>query len=224
MRLYSARAMSSVIGVASIVGAFWTPALALQQPHPTLANGTLAVPMPGTDSVTVAAGARYRAGDFRRWFSGDLYRDLWTTPIRVPVLDLEKYAGGLQPTKTGGGMQTKSLQFEAADGREFVFRTVDKSGTTAPIEVRKSPVNGLIQDQVSAMHPAAAEIAAPIVEAAGVLHPVATIVMMPDDSDAGRIPQGIRRQARHDRRVAESRPRRARVSAAPRRSSTALSC
>ncbi|HEY2162544.1 MAG TPA: hypothetical protein VGH04_01070, partial [Gemmatimonadaceae bacterium] len=141
--------------------------------------------MPGTDSVTVAAGARYRAGDFRRWFSGDLYRDLWTTPIRVPVLDLEKYAGGLKPTKTGGGMQTKTLQFDAADGREFVFRTVDKSGTTAPMEVRKSPANSLIQDQVGAMHPAAAEIAAPIVEAAGVLHPVATIVMMPDDARLG---------------------------------------
>ncbi len=96
MRLYSARTMSSVIGVASIVGAFWTPALALQQPHPTQANGSVAVPVPGTDSVTVTAGARYRAGELKRWFSGDLYRDLWTTPIRVPVLDLEKYAGGLE--------------------------------------------------------------------------------------------------------------------------------
>jgi hypothetical protein len=186
MRLYSARTMSGVIGAASMVGAFWTPALAVQQPRPTLANGTLAVPMPGTDSVTVAAGARYRAGDFRRWFSGDLYRDLWTTPIRVPVLDLEKYAGGLKPTKTGGGMQTKTLQFDAADGREFVFRTVDKSGTTAPIEVRKSPANELIQDQVSAMHPAGAEIAAPIEQAAGILHPVATLVVMPDDSTLGK--------------------------------------
>ena len=127
MRLYSARAMSSVIGTASIVGAFWTPALALQQPHPTLANGTLAVPMPGTDSVTVVEGPRLHPGDFRRWFTGDLYRDLWTTPIRVPVLNLEKYAGGLKPTKSGGGTQTKTLQFDAADGREFVFRTVDKS-------------------------------------------------------------------------------------------------
>ncbi len=159
--------------------------LVSQQPHPTIANGTLAVPMPGTDSVTVAAGARYGAGDVLRWFSGDLYRDLWTTPIRVPVLDLAKYAGGLKPTKTGGGMQTKTLQFDGADGREYVFRTVDKAGTTAPIEVRKSPVNGLIQDQTSAMHPAAAEIAAPIVEAAGILHPVATIVMMPDDPSLG---------------------------------------
>ena len=183
MRLHSARTL--IAAAASTVGARWTPATALQQPHPNIANGTLAVPMPGTESVTVAAGARYRAGDFLRLLSGDSYRDLWTTPIRVPVLDLEKYAGGLKPTKTGGGMQTKTLQFEAADGRDYVFRTVDKTGTTAPIEVRKSPVNRLIQDQTTAMHPAAAEIAAPIVEAAGVLHPVATIVMMPDDARLG---------------------------------------
>jgi hypothetical protein len=177
--------MSGVIGAASIVGALWTPALALQQPHPTLANGTLAVPMPGTDSVTVTAGPRYRAGDLQRWFSGDLYRDLWTTPIRVPVLDLEKFAGGLKPTKTGGGMQTKNLHFDAEDGREFVFREVDKGATGAPPEIRKSPLNGLFQDQVSAMHPGAAEIAAPIVAAAGVLHPVAQIVLMPDDPALG---------------------------------------
>jgi hypothetical protein len=177
--------MSGVIGAASIVGALWTPALALQQPHPTLANGTLAVPMPGTDSVTVTAGPRYRAGDLQRWFSGDLYRDLWTTPIRVPVLDLEKFAGGLKPTKTGGGMQTKNLHFDAEDGREFVFREVDKGATGAPPEIRKSPLNALFQDQVSAMHPGAAEIAAPIVAAAGVLHPVAQIVLMPDDPALG---------------------------------------
>jgi hypothetical protein len=174
-----------VIGAASIVGALWTPALALQQPYPTLANGTLAVPMPGTDSVTVTAGPRYRAGDLQRWFSGDLYRDLWTTPIRVPVLDLEKFAGGLKPTKTGGGMQTKNLHFDAEDGREFVFREVDKGATGAPPEIRKSPLNALFQDQVSAMHPGAAEIAAPIVAAAGVLHPVAQIVLMPDDPALG---------------------------------------
>ncbi len=35
------------------------------------------------------------------------------------------------------------------------------------------------------MHPGAAEVAAPIVEAAGVLHPVATIVVMPDDPTLG---------------------------------------
>ena len=121
-----------------------------------------------------------------RWLSGDLYRDLWTTPIHVPVLDLKSYAGGLTPTKTGGGMQTKTLQFDAADGREFVFRNVDKTASGAPPEVRKSPLNGFFQDQVSAMHPAAAELAAPIVEAAGILHPVAQIVVMPDDSTLGQ--------------------------------------
>ena len=63
------------------------------------------------------------------WLLGPTYRDLWTTPIEVEVLDLATYAGGLTATKKGGGMQTKTLRFEAADGRRFRVRSVDKDPT-----------------------------------------------------------------------------------------------
>ena len=46
------------------------------------------------DSVALPAGKRYEAGSFTRFFLGNTYRDLWTTPVRAPVLDLEHYAGG----------------------------------------------------------------------------------------------------------------------------------
>src|SRR5438046_164997 len=60
----------------------------------------------GAESVTVAAGSDYQARWLHRWFFGDTYRDLWATPFRVPVLDFRTYAGGLHPTKVGGGMET----------------------------------------------------------------------------------------------------------------------
>ena len=53
------------------------------------------------DSQTVAAGTRYQAGGFKRFLLGNTYRDEWTTPVRVPVLDLTRFAGGLTPTKSG---------------------------------------------------------------------------------------------------------------------------
>src|SRR3954467_728066 len=63
----------------------------------------------GGDSVTVVPGAIYGAGGFHRFILGDNYRDEWTTPIKVPVLDLKSFHGGLTPEKEGGGMQAKNL-------------------------------------------------------------------------------------------------------------------
>ncbi len=56
-----------------------------------------------TESVTVVPGARYRAGWLHRLFLGNHYRNLWTTPVRVEVLDLDTFAGGLKATRRGGG-------------------------------------------------------------------------------------------------------------------------
>ena len=63
------------------------------------------------ESTTVVAGPNYGASGVHRWLFGEHYRTLWTTPIRVEVLDLGTFAGGLQPVKQGGGLQTQSLRF-----------------------------------------------------------------------------------------------------------------
>jgi protein involved in polysaccharide export with SLBB domain len=39
----------------------------------------------------------YDAGSIARFFSGDHWRNLWITPIKVPILDIHKFAGGLTP-------------------------------------------------------------------------------------------------------------------------------
>src|SRR5215208_3449584 len=93
-------------------------------------------PPPG-ETRRVVAGERYEAGPLHRLFLGPHYRDLWTTPMDVEVLDLATYAGGLTATKKGGGMQTKSLRLEAPDGRRFRVRSVDKDPTpTLPADLR----------------------------------------------------------------------------------------
>jgi hypothetical protein len=91
-------------------------------------------PLPeiGKDSVTVIAGPDFAAGGFHRWLLGDNYRDAWTTPIKVPVLDIQHYDGGLKPVKVGGGVQTTSLTFITADSTEWVFRSVHKKVGVLP--------------------------------------------------------------------------------------------
>jgi hypothetical protein len=139
----------------------------------------------GSDTAEIAAGRRYQGGWLKRFLLGDTYRDLWAEPIRVPVLDLRRYAGGLRPTKTGSGNQTKSLRFVARDGSDFVFRLVDKDKVPLPNGFDGTVVEGIARDQVSAHHPGGAVAAAPVLAAAGLLHVTPFLAMMPDDSLLG---------------------------------------
>lgn len=138
------------------------------------------------DSVTIAAGERYAAGSLHRWVLGSGYRDLWTLPIRVPVLLPDTFSGGLTPSEIGGGAQTISLRFLDPQGREWTFRSVDKdqSGGLHP-DLRGTLVSRIAQDQVSSKHPASALVVAPILDAVGVLHVDPRLAVMADAPSLG---------------------------------------
>ena len=138
------------------------------------------------DTVTVAPGVRYRAGWFHRALFGSHYRDLWATPIRIPVLDLQHFAGGLKPTRRGGGKQTKTLRFESADGRKWAFRSVDKDPSALlPPDLRETLVDRILQDQVSATHPAGPMVVSPLLDAVGVKSAPVQLFVMPKDPALG---------------------------------------
>jgi hypothetical protein len=130
--------------------------------------------------TTVIANRRFEAGAFHRFLMGDNWRDEWLTPITVPILDLRTFAGGLRPTETGGGLQTVNLRFEGKDGAQYVFRPVRK-GVALPDLYRRTIIWDAVADERSSLHPAAPLPPNPILEAAGVLHPVPTLYVMPDD-------------------------------------------
>ncbi len=137
-------------------------------------------------AVVVEAGERYRASWLTRLFLGGQWRDLWTAPIEVPLLDLASFDGGLTPDREGGGLQTKNLRFKSANGRRWVFRSVDKDPTRILIpEVRESIFGTIAQDLTSTINPGGALIAAPLLEAAGVLHATPVFYVMPDDPSLG---------------------------------------
>src|SRR5688572_22727674 len=155
----------------------------------TVVPSTMSAQMPaviGTDSVSIAAGPGYAAGGLRRALLGDNYRDEWTTPIKVPVLNLGTFAGGLTPTRLGGGRQTRSLRFVGRDSAEFVFRPVLKAQTILPEHFRNTIIWSVFKDQGSASHPGATTAAAPVLEALGILHPTPRLAVMPDDPRLGQ--------------------------------------
>ena len=156
--------------------------------------------LPAGRTVVTAAGEQYRAGAFHRWILGRHYRDLWTTPIEVEVLDLSTFAGGITPLRRGGGRQTKSLRFLGSNGREYSFRSVDKDPSAVLDSIlRETVVDDLVQDGISAAHPFGALVAAPLLDATGILHVRSSTQGHAGRSCARRVPDRIRRDARTHR-------------------------
>ena len=144
------------------------------------------IPPPGARTHMVIPGERFRANGFKRWFYGSNYRDLWTTPIEVAVLDLDSVGGGLTPLRTGGFGQSISLHFTGKDGRRYTVRSLDKDATRRVPDIVKDTVVGeVLQDLISAMLPTAALVVDPLMEATGILHSKHTLVVIPDDPRLG---------------------------------------
>jgi hypothetical protein len=136
--------------------------------------------------IRMAPGAQYEAGSFHEWIFGAHWRDVWVTPIEVPVLDLDKFAGGIIPFRRGGGMQTKSLRFKGNDGNIWKFRSMDKDPSkTLPKLLRKTIAADVLQDQISSANPLAPLIVAPLLDAVGIIHNPPTLVFLPDDPKLG---------------------------------------
>ncbi|MGD2120580.1 MAG: BamA/TamA family outer membrane protein [Gemmatimonadota bacterium] len=144
------------------------------------------VPPAGTKTHTVVPGERYEAKGIRRWFLGGGYRDIWTTPVEIPVLDLDGEIGGLTVTETGGYGQTYTLEFRGADGLDYAVRSLDKDPTRRMDPLLKGTlVASIVQDQTSGFLPTAGLVVDPLLEASGLLYPKHKLVVVPDDPRLG---------------------------------------
>ena len=148
------------------------------------AQGTPATRLASYDSVWAAAGRHYnRHGWFFNWFVGPHHRQVWAAPVQVPVFGLasaDKEAGPLKPTKLGGGFQSTSLSLEAADGRPYVIRSLDKDPAhIVPGWLRNTFVTNALRDGTSAGNPYGALVVPPLAQALGVPHTHPRIFYVP---------------------------------------------
>ena len=138
--------------------------------------------------ITLTPGEEYKAGWLHEFIFGEHWRDAWTTPVSVEVLDLKKFGEGLTPLKRGGGMQTKSLRLVGNDGNIWKFRSMKKDPTKIlPRILRETVVADIFQDQISSANPLAALVAAPILTSVGILQAEPYLVYMPDDEKAYQV-------------------------------------
>ena len=152
---------------------------------PASAQETAQRYVPG-DTVVATPAGRYDKGWFHELMLSSGHREVWSTPVRVEVLDLDRFAGGLRVVELGGGQQTRSLRLEGADGVNYAFRSIDKDVSRGiDPTLRRSIAARVLQDQIGSLLPTSALIVAPLLEAVGVLHAEPRLFVMPDDSRLG---------------------------------------
>jgi len=132
---------------------------------------------------TRAANPMYaELSTFRSWLQGRNNRQLWATPVTLPVLDIT----GLVPLKMGGGSQTTTIRLRNEQGREYMIRTVDKDAVSSLSEnLQRTFVSDIAQDQVSMLHPYGAAMVPPLADAVGVFHTAPVYRYVPDDPRLG---------------------------------------
>lgn len=135
------------------------------------------------DSVSTVLSTFYDRGAVVQLLFGTHYRAMWSTEVKVPVLQTDMVKGGLRFLEMGGGQQTTSAEFVGSGGKTFTLRSVDKDQSKAlPAWLRLSGIRTLFRDQASAVNPFGALIADKLEQHAGVLHTHPAIWLVPYDS------------------------------------------
>ncbi len=146
------------------------------------AQTTTIIDSTNKDSVTVIAGKQYKRSGLHNFLWGKYNRLEWSTPIRVPRLSFDTAKGGLKPTETGGGKQTRHLRLEASNGREYSIRSVDKRyGKSLPEELQGTFIADIVDDQMSSAYPYAGVVIKKLASAAGIYSTDPVLYFVGDD-------------------------------------------
>ncbi|RYF91021.1 MAG: hypothetical protein EOO03_02355 [Chitinophagaceae bacterium] len=150
-------------------------------------GATRVVAQDSSNFVTLPASGKYHKSKFYRSMFGEHYRKEWHTPVTFRKAMLDTLRGGVQPYKAGGGRQTLSLRLRDKNDREYVLRSIDKTLSGALPEIAKGTfLESITNDQVTFAHPYAANIAAPLAQAAGIYHSNPTLYFIPAQPALGK--------------------------------------
>jgi len=137
------------------------------------------------DSITLTPGPQFSTTSWIRWLGtpmfGSRYRDLWRTPITLPLLDMAATAGGVMVSGRGAGTEAGLIYLTGADGSHWTFYPLDRPEPHSfPSGVVPAAVSeGLVADLVSGRNPAGPLVAAALAGAAGVPNQDAWLVAVP---------------------------------------------
>ncbi|MEM8906741.1 MAG: hypothetical protein AAGD05_02745, partial [Bacteroidota bacterium] len=136
--------------------------------------------------TTLAANPNFTAKGLKTVFLGEQYRDIWTTPVKAPLIDLQQQFGGLTPIKKGGGMASNSLRMQRTDGRQYILRSINKDyRKVVPPSFGNLKLLNVMKDQNSASHPYGALIIPTLSKAAGIYYTQPQLVYLKHQEGLG---------------------------------------
>lgn len=139
------------------------------------------------DSITVITNERLKAGPVKEALLGKNYREEWTEPIKVPVLDIGKEAGGIRPVRQSGGGQLRVLTLEDKKGKQWQLLSIERfPQNIIPSDLRTRIDINRKDDAMSASYPFASIIVSELQKAARIPSPRRKLVYVPDDPRLSR--------------------------------------
>ncbi len=165
-------------------------------PQGVSAQATADQPAP-PDSMVIVTDDRYNAGSFWQFLMGSHYRDIWTQPIQLKVLNLQDFENGLDPYRFTGGQQSTTFFGRTDQGGHYVFRSVKKNpvvfaedqDSREQIMFNNSFIRDILQDQISSSHPYGPLTLMPILKAAGLYHSDINLYYIPEQAGTEEFPE-----------------------------------
>ena len=128
----------------------------------------------------IAASTLYEGNGVKTIMQGEQYRKAWSTPVKVPILFLNKMEGKVTIMEEGGGNQTHSLKLQLENGVLMTLRSVTKDPSPLVPKVAETlGIQNIIVDGISAQHPYAALAVAKLSDNAGILNTRPKLVFVP---------------------------------------------
>jgi len=139
-----------------------------------------------TNKVIAIADVQYaQHGSLYKIILGKNYRAVWNKPVLVDKFYFKTTTQNFTPIKVGGGLQTVSLLITDQNNNEWSLRSVQKNPSKwLPVFWRKTFVNKIVQDQISASFPYGALIVPEMAAALNIGHATPKLVVINDDSAA----------------------------------------
>ncbi len=134
--------------------------------------------------------------NFYKWLWGERYREVYSTPVKAPTVDLDTLYGGLVPLRRGGGHQSTSLRLENKRGQQFIMRDMRKNALLyiqsvgfkdqyVKEEFDNTATQDLILDVFTGDHPYIPFITGELSDAVGIFHTNPKLFYVPKQNAIG---------------------------------------
>ncbi len=134
----------------------------------------------------ITAGEEYNASSWHKWLWGSNYRNVWTTPVSVKVINLDTAKGGLKPFAAYSFNQSKNLRLRNANNEEYFLRPVNKTpGNFLPEIYRRTFIEYRVNDEMSMSNPYAASTIPYLAASANIPHNNPEYVYVPHQTALG---------------------------------------